>query len=49
VTGDEEVLMPPDGYVISFVPFHERGFAVPPPFLLGAIAPLQCRATALEP
>jgi hypothetical protein len=28
--GDKKVLMPPDGYVISFVPFHERGLAVPP-------------------
>jgi hypothetical protein len=30
VPGDEEVSMPPDGYVISFMPFHERGLAVPP-------------------
>jgi hypothetical protein len=30
VPGDEEVPMPPDGYVVSFVPFHERGLAVPP-------------------
>jgi hypothetical protein len=28
--GDEEVPMPPDGYVVSFVPFHERELAVPP-------------------
>jgi hypothetical protein len=30
VPSDEEVSMPPDGYVISFVPFHERGLVVPP-------------------
>jgi hypothetical protein len=23
-------LVPPDGYVVSFAPFHERGFTVPP-------------------
>jgi hypothetical protein len=28
--GDEEVPMPPAGYVISFMPFHERGLMVPP-------------------
>jgi hypothetical protein len=30
VLGDKKVMMPPDGYVVSFVPFHERGLAVPP-------------------
>jgi hypothetical protein len=30
VPGDEEVPMPPDGYVISFMPFHDRGLVVPP-------------------
>jgi hypothetical protein len=30
--GDKEVPMPPDGYVVSFVPFHERGLAAPPRF-----------------
>jgi hypothetical protein len=30
VLGDEEVSMLPDGYVVSFVPFHERGLVVPP-------------------
>jgi hypothetical protein len=40
VPSDEEVSMPPDGYVVSFVPFHERGLVVPPPFLPGAAAPL---------
>jgi hypothetical protein len=27
---DEEVPMPPNGYVVSFVPFHEHGLTVPP-------------------
>ena len=26
----EDALAPPDGYIISFVPFHERRLAVPP-------------------
>ena len=30
VPGREDTPMPPDGYVISFVPFHERGLIVPP-------------------
>jgi hypothetical protein len=30
VPGDEEVSTPPDGYVISFIPFHEHGLAAPP-------------------
>jgi hypothetical protein len=49
VPGDEEVSMSPDGYVISFVPFHERGLAVPPPFLLGVATPLWHQAIAPEP
>ena len=28
--GREDAPVPPDGYVISFVPFHERGLTVPP-------------------
>ena len=27
--GDEDALSPPDGYVVSFAHFHERGFATP--------------------
>jgi len=27
--GDEDTLSPPDGYVVSFAHFHERGFATP--------------------
>jgi hypothetical protein len=30
IPGDEEVLAPPDGYVITFTPFHERGLAALP-------------------
>jgi hypothetical protein len=29
VPGDEFVLRPPKGFVVSFVAFHERGFSVP--------------------
>jgi hypothetical protein len=29
VPGDECVLRPPKGFVVSFVAFHERGFSVP--------------------
>jgi hypothetical protein len=29
VPADESVPRPPSGYVVSFVPFHERGFSVP--------------------
>ena len=28
--GHEDAPAPPDGYVISFAPFHERGLVVPP-------------------
>jgi hypothetical protein len=30
IPGDEEVPAPPDGYVISFIPFHERGLTASP-------------------
>jgi hypothetical protein len=29
VPGDESVLHPPKGFVVSFVAFHERSFSVP--------------------
>jgi hypothetical protein len=35
VPDDEEVPMPLVGYIVSFMPFHKRGLAVPPPFLSG--------------
>ena len=28
--GHEDAPAPPDGYVVSFAPFHECGLAVPP-------------------
>ena len=34
----EDASAPPDGYVVSFAPFHERGLAVPPyPFFWGLL------------
>ena len=34
----EDALAPPNGYVVSFVPFHERRLAVPPhPFFRGLL------------
>ena len=30
VLGGEDVPSLPDGYAVSFIPFHERGFATPP-------------------
>ena len=30
VRSGEDEPSPPDGYVVSFIPFHERGFATPP-------------------
>jgi hypothetical protein len=30
VPDNEDELMLPDGYVVSFVPFHECGLAMPP-------------------
>ena len=30
VPGGEDVPSQPDGYIVSFIPFHEWGFATPP-------------------
>jgi hypothetical protein len=30
MTGHEEAPAPPDGYIVSFVPFHEREVMTPP-------------------
>jgi hypothetical protein len=46
---DKGVPMLHDGYVVSFMPFHERGFTVPPPILSGTIALLWHRAAAPKP
>ena len=41
VPGHEDAPAPPNGYIVSFVPFHERRLVVPPhPFFLGSAAPL---------
>ena len=40
VPDNEDVPMPPDGYIVSFAPFHERGLAIPSSVLPGAAAPL---------
>ena len=38
VPDHEDVLMPPDGYIVSFVPFHECRFTIPPhPFFRGLL------------
>jgi len=38
IPGGEDELSSPDGYIISFVPFHERGFMTPPhQFLRGLL------------
>ena len=38
VPGHEEVPTQPDGYVVSFTLFHERGLVVPPhPFFQGLL------------
>ena len=34
----EEAPAPPDGYVVSFAPFHEHGLTIPPhPFFQGLL------------
>ena len=36
--GEEEEPQPPEGYVVSFAHFHERGFTIPThPFLQGLL------------
>ena len=38
VLGREDAPAPPDSYIVSFVPFHERGLMVPPyPFFQGLL------------
>ena len=46
----EDAPMLPDGYVVSFVPFHERGLAVPPhPFFWGLQHHYQIELQHLNP
>ena len=50
VPAHEDVLMPPDGYLISFTPFHERRFAIPPhPFFWGLLHHYQTELQHLNP
>ena len=50
VLGHEEASAPPDGYVMSFVPFHERGLMIPPhPFLRGLLHHYQIELQHLSP
>jgi len=38
VLGHEDALAPPGGYVVSFMPFHERGLMIPShPFFRGLL------------
>ena len=42
--------MPPDGYIISFAPFHERRFTIPPhPFFWGLLHHYQIELQHLDP
>jgi hypothetical protein len=48
--GREELPVPCDGYVISFVHFHERGFGTPPhPFFRGLLHHYQIELQHLNP
>lgn len=48
--GSEEVPEPPTGFVVSFVHFHERGFAMPPhPFLVGLLHYYKIQVHHLNP
>ena len=46
----EEASTLPDGYVVSFVPFHERGLMIPPhPFFRGLLHHYQIDLQHLNP
>ena len=48
--GAEVVLAPPTGFVVSFVHFHERGFAMPPhPFLVRILHHFKAQLHHLNP
>ena len=50
VPGHEGAPVPPDGYVISFAPFHERGLTVPPhPFFRDLLHHYQIELQHLNP
>ena len=48
--GDEDEPLPPEGYVVSFAHFHERGFAIPAhKFLQGLLDYYQVELQHLTP
>ena len=48
--GYDDVPAPPDGYVVSFALFHERGLMVPHhPFFLGLLHHYQIELQHLNP
>ena len=48
--GEEEEPQPPEGYVVSFAHFHERGFAMPAhPFFQGLLDYYQVELQHLTP
>ena len=50
VPSREEVSAPPDGYIMSFMPFNERGFMIPPhPFFWGLLHHYQIELQHLNP
>ena len=50
VPGHEEVSAPPNGYVVSFVPFLERGLTMPPHrFLQGLLHHYKIELQHLNP
>ena len=50
IPGGEDALSLPNGYVVSFVPFHERGFATPPHrFLRGLLHYYRLELQLLNP
>ena len=50
VPSRKEAPAPPDGYVVSFALFHERGLTVPPhPFFWGLLHHYQIKLQHLNP
>ena len=50
VPGREEAPAPPDGYVVSFTLFHERGITIPPhPIFRGLLHHYQIKLQHLNP
>ena len=48
--GHKEVMAPPDGYVMSFAPFHEHRLVIPPhPFFQGLLLHYQIELQHLNP